>query len=115
MWDVDTLVCRRTLAGHTGDVLSLGGVCVSLTPPDLAELTSPKSPTAAVIAGMSPMGAPLPPAPDSPHGMGGSPRTGLERALLFVSAAADGTVRLWSGALQGVAGKEGRQFMQFRG
>ena len=47
-----TLVCRRTLAGHTDDILSLSGVSVQLPPPDVAELASPKSPTAAVIAGI---------------------------------------------------------------
>ncbi|KAI7835447.1 hypothetical protein COHA_010652 [Chlorella ohadii] len=99
VWDVDTLVCRRTLAGHTDDILSLSGVSVQLPPPDVAELTSPKSPTAAVIAGISPVGAMLQPAPGdptSPMAAATSPRAGLERALLFVSAGADGTVRLWS-------------------
>jgi hypothetical protein len=97
VWDVETLVCRRTLSGHTDDVLSLDGVSVGVSPPDLAQLTSPGSPsTAAMAAGLSPMGAPLPPAPGSP-GAPGSPRSGLERALLFVSSGADGAVRLWSG------------------
>lgn len=40
------------MAGHTDDILSLSGVSVQLPPPDVAELTSPKSPTAAVIAGI---------------------------------------------------------------
>jgi WD40 repeat protein len=101
VWDVETLVCRRTLAGHTDDVLSLGGVSVSVSGSDLGALVSPGSPTmAALAAGLSPLGGPLaPPMPGSPGGGGmpGSPRAGLERALLFVSAGADGTVRLWSG------------------
>ena len=47
-----TLVCRRTLAGHTDDILSLSGISVQLPAPDAAELASPRSPTAAVIAGI---------------------------------------------------------------
>lgn len=102
VWDVETLVCRRTLGGHTDDILSLSGVSVSVPQPDLAQLISPgspRSPTAQIIAGISPVGQPL----ASPSGTEGgamppgSPRSGLDRALLFVSAAADGTVRLWSG------------------
>lgn len=41
---------------------------------------------------------PAPGEPASPMAAAASPRAGLERALLFVSAGADGTVRLWSGA-----------------
>lgn len=54
----------------------------------------------------SPVGAMLQPAPGdptSPMAAATSPRAGLERALLFVSAGADGTVRLWSGVLACVA------------
>ena len=95
---MQTLVCRRTLAGHTDDVLSLGGVGVAVSAPDISQLVSPGSPsTAAMAAGLSPLGLPVGPAPGSPTAMSGSPRAGLERALLFVSAGADGTVRLWSG------------------
>lgn len=50
----------------------------------------------------SPVGAMLqlaPGDPASPMAAAASPRAGLERALLFVSAGADGTVRLWSGEL----------------
>ncbi|KAL4857151.1 Cys-Gly metallodipeptidase DUG1 [Chlorella vulgaris] len=102
VWDVETLVCRRTLAGHTDDILSLGGIGVAVSAPDFNQLTSPSSPsTACMVAGLSPMGPPVGPAypqddPSSPTAVPGSPRVGLERALLFVSAAADGAVRLWS-------------------
>lgn len=103
MWDVETLVCRRTLGGHTDDILSLSGIFASVPQPDLAQLMSPgspRSPTAQIIAGISPVGHPLasPPGGEGGAPPPGSPRSGLERALLFVSAAADGTVRLWSGA-----------------
>jgi hypothetical protein len=95
---LQTLVCRRTLAGHTDDVLSLGGISVPVSQPDLALLQSPSSPMAGMLAGMSPLGLPLAAAPDSPMADGSSPRAGAERALLFVSSSVDGTVRLWSGA-----------------
>ena len=102
---LQTLVCRRTLAGHTDDILSLGGISIPVAAPDVNQLLSPGSPTAAVIAGVSPAGLPLPLPPGSAGGGSfggpGSPRTGLERALLFVSAAADGSVRLWSGVCHG--------------
>jgi hypothetical protein len=100
---LQTLVCRRTLAGHTDDVLSLGGISVPVSQPDLALLQSPSSPIAGMLAGMSPLGLPLAAAPDSPMGAGAgsSPRAGAERALLFVSSSVDGTVRLWSGGWAG--------------
>ena len=68
-----TLVCRRTLAGHTDDILSLSGVSVQLPPPDIAELASPKSPTAAVIAGI--------------RWVGGGPRHGGGKSQLLQSFA----------------------------
>lgn len=49
---LQTLVCRRTLAGHSDDILSLSGVGVHLPAPEATELASPRSPTAAVIAGI---------------------------------------------------------------
>ena len=105
-----TLVCRRTLAGHLDDVLSLGGISVPIaTLADDASLASLTSPGAGGVPGMSPVGTVLTATPSSPGGGSpmplGSPRSGLERALLFVSGSADGTVRLWSGGYEGsVAG-----------
>ena len=52
---LQTLVCRRTLAGHTDDVLSLGGISVPVSQPDLALLQSPSSPMAGMLSGMSPL------------------------------------------------------------
>lgn len=87
VWDVETLICRRTLAGHTRDILSLAGLDVPSVPGasslDLGDVLG------SFQALSSPSAAAIPPPPD---GLG----TPSARALLFASSSADGTVRCWS-------------------
>lgn len=87
VWDAEALVCRRTLSGHTMDVLSLAGLdvptMVGAPSFDIADVLG----TFQAIA--SPSAAAAPPDPAS-----GAAST--DRALLFASSSADGTVRVWS-------------------
>jgi glutamine amidotransferase len=85
VWDADSLVCRRALSGHTDSVLALASL-----------------PAAAArgaggadfdVAGAGPAaGACAPPEAAEPS----SPTAVPEAPLLFASASADGTLRLWS-------------------
>jgi predicted glutamine amidotransferase/WD40 repeat protein len=85
VWDADSLVCRRVLSGHADDVLALAS---------LPAATARGAGGADFdVAGASPAaGACAPPEAAEPT----SPTAVPEAPLLFASASADGTLRLWS-------------------
>ncbi|KAK2079339.1 hypothetical protein QBZ16_003030 [Prototheca wickerhamii] len=88
VWDCGTLVCRRTLAGHRADVLALTsvGLAVGEASAEYAEAASPAVP---------------PSAPDTADtassGRRGAdaPASHARQPLLYASASADGSIRIW--------------------